>query len=307
MVQAPSPQLHGLSLSQAINVDNRYVGPIDPIREESISLIIPVKDNQYGLERLLDALLSPGMHSRPLEIIVVDNNSVRPIWIPDHHADKGVPIVLLTCTKPGAGAARNTGAAAAKGNWLLFTDSDCVPSPGFLRGYLSTSSQAIAYAGHVKGVPDTSLARFYDAEGTLLPKLKVDAAGDSMPLYLVTANALVWRWAFEACGGFNEEFNDAGGEDVDLSIRLWQVGRIERALDSVVMHDFSDGVVGLWRRFRRYGTGDSVLQSVAGLTMRPRWKPPTNPSPYTFWLKGIQHGALCYGYYRTRIMKSFTT
>ena len=242
------------------------------------------------------------MQGRPTEIIVVDNNSARPVFIPDHHNDKGVPISVLACTKSGAGAARNAGAAVARGDWLLFTDSDCVPTHSFLRGYMSTSGRAIAYAGHVRGVPDTSLARFYDAEGTLLPRLKVNAAGDSMPLYIVTANALVWRRAFEACNGFNEEFDDAGGEDVDLSIRLWQIGSIELAMDSVVMHDFSDGFLGLWRRFKRYGRGNSVLEGVAGLTMKPRWNPPRNPSPYSVWLKMIQHGALCYGYYGTRIL-----
>src|SRR5690349_17571089 len=185
VLQARSPHEQGPGLSDAINVDNRYAGSIDKISGGSISVIVPVKDNDRGLERFLDALLSFRAEALPLEIIIVDNNSARPVSIPAHRAAKGVPISLLTCTKPGAGAARNAGAAVAKGDWLLFTDSDCVPTPSFINGYLSASGHAVAYAGHVQGVPDTSLARFYDTEGTLLPRLKANAEGESMPLYVV--------------------------------------------------------------------------------------------------------------------------
>jgi glycosyltransferase involved in cell wall biosynthesis len=236
---------------------------------------------------------------RPLEIIVVDNNSVEPIYVPNRHLATGTPIRLLTCTKPGAAAARNVGAAAAQGNWLLFTDSDCIPSLSFITGYLNVSGQAIAYAGDVKGVPSTRLTRFYDTEEALLPRMKVNAAGEKVPLYIVTANALVWRHAFEVCGGFSEKFDSAGGEDVELSMRLWEIGSVECARSSVVMHDFSDGIVGLWKRFTRYGKGNKMLEAVAGITMKPKWRLPAHRDLYNICAKTIQHGALCYGYYTT--------
>lgn len=286
-------------LDQSIDVRKRCEHDIDKISGMAISVIIPVKENQSGTERLLDAILDPKALVRPLEIIVVDNNSVEPIHVPDRHLAMGTPIKLLTCTNLGAGAARNIGAAAAQGDWLLFTDSDCIPEPNFIAGYLSVSGKAIAYAGDVKGTPSTRLTRFYDTEGTLLPSLRVNAAGEKVPLYVVTANALVWKHAFEVCGGFNEKFNSAGGEDVELSMRLWEIGSIERALSSVVMHDFSDGIVALWKRFVRYGRGNKMLEMVAGITIRPKLRLPTHRNIYNIFAKLIQYGALCYGYYVT--------
>lgn len=49
---------------------------------------------------------------------------------------------LLDCLKPGSYAARNVGVQAAAGEWLVFTDADCLPDPHWLEGF----QQAIAAA-----------------------------------------------------------------------------------------------------------------------------------------------------------------
>jgi hypothetical protein len=68
----------------------------------------------------------------------------------------------------------------------------------------------------------------------------------------------------------------------------------------VVLHDFSDGVLGLWKRFVRYGRGNGALERVAGLTMKPRWSRPRQQGLNNLWFKAVQHAALCYGYYTAR-------
>jgi glycosyltransferase involved in cell wall biosynthesis len=283
--------------SQSVNVDKRYDGCIAPILRKTISVVVPVKNNQSGVERLLDSILDRGETAGPLEIIVVDNNSLEPVRILDRHLDGGTPVRLLTCAKPGAAAARNVGAAAARGEWILFADSDCIPTSSFITGYCSADGRSIAYAGNVQGTPDNRLVRFYDTERTLLPRLKINAAGEEAPLYIVTANALVWKQTFDLCGGFDEGFDGAGGEDVELSLRLWKIGSIGSAPKSLVLHDFSDGVLGLWRRYSRYGRGNRTLEVVAGIGMRPRWGASTYRGLTNLLFKLIKHAALCYGYY----------
>lgn len=296
MLKKRSDKTARQTFSQSIDVNKAYEGHVAPVTQEAISVVIPVKGNQHGVERLLDSLFDGGESTYPLEVILVDNNSPEPLRIPERHRNTA-SVRLLKCAKPGAAAARNVGAAAARGEWILFTDSDCIPTSSFVRGYTSVSGQAIAYAGNVQGTPSNSLTRFYDTERTLLPRLKTTAAGVEAPLYVVTANALIWKKAFDLCGGFDETFDGAGGEDVELSMRLWRIGGIGVALNSVVKHDFDDGVLGLWRRYKRYGRGNRTLEDVAGIAMRPRWRSSARRGSAGLRFRLIKHAALCYGYY----------
>jgi len=61
-------------------------------------------------------------------VIVVDDGSTdRTVEIAKEWA-----IVIPNTRKEGAGGARNTGANAAKGEIIAFTDSDCAPSKNWL-------------------------------------------------------------------------------------------------------------------------------------------------------------------------------
>ena len=76
---------------------------------------------------------------------------------------------IISCETPGAAAARNAGVATASGNWLLFSDSDCVATSSTVTGYLGQREVAVAYAGDVRGFPAGHLTNFYDRERTLSP------------------------------------------------------------------------------------------------------------------------------------------
>jgi glycosyltransferase involved in cell wall biosynthesis len=285
-------------LSETINLDNRYREQIPSICLADISIIIPVRNNQIGIDRFLEAFFAThGQHQYPKEIIIVDNNSDVPIRLSADYLQRGLPIRLHSCLRQGPAAARNRGVKASLGEWLLFCDSDCVPTPSLLIGYLNAAKKAVAYAGNVKGTPATHLARYYDDEETLIPYRKYNASGESVPLYIVTANSLVWKRAFNECGGFDEVFRHAGGEDVDLGRRLWQIGNIEYEPSSLVLHDFSDGLVGLCKRYRRYGRGNRQLEEATGIRMRPHLRHPKRKTIFNRVTMIIQYSFMSIGYY----------
>lgn len=286
------------SLSKLIDFDKQYSEEIPSVSLSSISIIMPVKNNQAGVDLFLDTFFS--LHNAtqyPKEIVIVDNNSDIPLRLNRKYTNLALSIKVVVCRKKGPAAARNYGADETSGDWLLFCDSDCLPTGSFLSGYLSSESKAIAFAGHVMATPPSSLSRYYDEEKTLVPYLKTNKAGEPVPVYLVTANALVWRAAFLKCGRFDETFSGAGGEDVDLALRLWNIGNLAYLPETVVLHDFRDGFTGFCRRFVRYGRGNRQLQQQLGITLSPAYRSPRRKSAFNIIARLIQHVFMMVGYF----------
>ena len=174
-----------IRFSEASNLDNKYRGKIPDICLSDISVIIPVKNNQKGVDRFIEAFFATHSQDQyPKEIIIVDNNSALPIKLRDEYLQKGLPLRLYSCSRQGPAAARNCGVKASLGEWLLFCDSDCIPTPSLLTGYLNSPNSAVAYAGKVKATSATYLARYYDDEETLLPHRKCNTSDMSVPLYI---------------------------------------------------------------------------------------------------------------------------
>ena len=240
------------------------------LQPQDVSVVIPVKNNQEGIERFIKELLrSHSQESLPAELIIVDNDSRTPISIPDAFKEMGMRIRVLWCHKPGPAAARNMGWLASEGDWVLFTDSDCVPTESMITGYISALNGSLAYAGNVRALRSDFLSNYYETQEILLPQRAWLEDETECP-YLVTANALIWREALNAVGGFNEEYQLAAGEDVDLGLRMRELGRLSFAVESVVYHDFEPSISDFIRRFVRYGRGNRLVQRIHGLDLLPQ-------------------------------------
>jgi GT2 family glycosyltransferase len=284
--------------SSRIDTGKRYDGAIAPLSPGNISLIVPVKDNQMGVDRLVNSVTALAKDLQPAEMIIVDNGSRPPIELPGNAHSALLPLRLVVCDVPGISAARNAGVKVANSDWVLFTDSDCVATKSTISGYASPNRPAVAYAGVAKGVPaGTRLSSFYDSELTLSPPMKLDAENVEVPISLVGANMLIMKEALIRCGGFDERFAGVGGEDVEFGLRLWNYGNISRCERSVVLHEFNDGLTGFWARFVRYGRGNKALEQAIGLKLNPRWSRPVQGGFPNLGLKILQHVALCVGYY----------
>ena len=91
-----------------------------------LSVIVPVHRQWDLVPDLLAALAAQTLDPAAFETILVNNDAPpRRRW-----PSRGIRSV--DAAAPGAYAARNEGAAAARGGWLVFTDADCRPEPGWL-------------------------------------------------------------------------------------------------------------------------------------------------------------------------------
>jgi glycosyltransferase involved in cell wall biosynthesis len=202
----------------------------------TVSVIVPVRDRRQMLRQLLDALASQTVADH--EVIVVDDGSV------DGSADEarrdaaaGRPVRLFEAAGKGAVAARRRGVAESRSALLAFTDSDCVPEPGWLAAGVEALEQG---ADLVQGV--TQAVR----PPRLLERCVQAATDDGL---YPTCNVFYRRTAYDAADGFDL---DAGerlgfrpgsllrglgfGEDVLLGWRVRRSGRAAFAPDAVVAH-----------------------------------------------------------------------
>jgi glycosyltransferase involved in cell wall biosynthesis len=268
----------------------------DRIKINDISIIVPVKDNQKGIDNYLDNFFVTNQHDTfPKEIIIVDNNSKPAIEICRRHLTSGL-VKLLSCKTPGPAAARNFGALNSSGQWILFNDSDCIPTKSFLTGYVNADNGSIAYAGNIHSLGKDRLSKYYESQEILIPLKTYNEQGDFVPQYLITANTLVWRQAFMEVNGFNEKIKIAGGEDVDFGLRLSQIGTLSYAFDSILLHDFNDGLIGFYKRFKRYGQGNRIVEALWQTDMRPRLFRPNKRTIINEVFAKLQHLFLLHGY-----------
>ena len=145
-------------------------------------------------------------------------------------------------SRGGFAAACNDGAALATAPLLLFLNPDTRPSPraiDTLARTLEARPEAAAVGGRLvddQGRPQDryaprrlpralDLARVALLPGPLQGRARVRAATADAACAIAGACLLVRRADFEALGGFDEQFQPAFFEDVDLCARLGAAGR----------------------------------------------------------------------------------
>lgn len=101
--------------------------------DAKLSVVIPVYNRASLVERTLDSVASQTL--RPLEVIIVDNNSTDdtlPVvhrWMEEHSHDSDLHVQCISELRPGAAVARNAGLAIVKTRYVMFFDSDDEMSP----------------------------------------------------------------------------------------------------------------------------------------------------------------------------------
>lgn len=258
-------------------------------RPDTTTVVVPVLRNQAGIARLLRSIDAMPLEQRPASVIVVDNGSHPEIVV---EGARSSSVTLAWCPTKGAAAARNHGWRMARTEWVLFLDSDCVVEPGIFEGYAAAFDGSIAYAGDVRALDDGPLSAYYVAQATLVPP----RASCGRPQYLVTANALVLRSALERVGGFDTAFPGAGGEDIDIAVRLRRLGGLQYAPEAAVRHDFGSSLSSFVSRFHRYGRGNRILAERYDLDATPVPFVPRRRTATDVVLSLVQVAAMWWGY-----------
>src|SRR3989449_6225707 len=254
----PKPAYHA--------VQAQYAGPLPPRLERTprVSVVVCA----YNAERTMDACLESlrTLNYPDYEVIVVNDGSTdATLAITERHkavydADPGGPrMVIVSQENKGLWIARNVGAAAAMGEIVAYTDSDCVPDPDWLAFmvYTFVRSGFVAVGGPNFPPPEPSVvpAAVAVSPGGPTHVLLNDEVAEHIP----GCNMGFTKKALEDIGGFDAVFA-AAGDDVDLCWRLQNNGyAIGFSPASTVWHYRRNTVKAYLKQQMGYGKAEALL------------------------------------------------
>lgn len=184
--------------------------------------------------------LAPGQQTIPpdqYEVIVTDDGSRSTA---EEMMKAEFPWARWTAgPRRGPAANRNNGAKVATGEWVIFTDDDCVPDSSWLASLLLAANDAKVDV--VEGLTTTPGFR----QSLLWEGIQNPRGGN-----LWSCNLAVKSGLFRRLGGFDEDFRDPAHEDSELAFRLKRdAGKIVFQREMLVVHPPRRvGWKGLWRR-----------------------------------------------------------
>ncbi|HEX2029439.1 MAG TPA: glycosyltransferase [Nitriliruptorales bacterium] len=215
---------------------------------------MPVRDAGRWIEAQLEGLARQ-TYTGPWELVVADNGSTDATLDILRRWEDRLPLrVVDASSRPGAGAARNIGAAAARGESLAFCDADDVVAPGWLEacvGALRASDFVAGSFDHHSLNPGLRAGWHWNSHVTSAP------LGLCFLPYACSGNMAVSRRAFERVGGFSD---DPIGHDMDLSWRLQLAGYpLHFEPSAVVAYRHRERLGQVWRQHVDYGAAGALL------------------------------------------------
>ncbi|KLT63765.1 galactosyltransferase-related protein [Pedobacter sp. BMA] len=182
----------------------------------NVSILTLVKGRTKALENLINGLSDNQILPDEL-IIVLMNESVRKL------PPTAFPVKQVSFQhhhKLPLAAARNVAAANARGDLLIFLDTDCIPAPDLIVEYLSGAQHGMLNNGEVRylgkgAVDQPDFIRHMEGLSSVDP---VRSGLKELPHELFwSLNFACFKSDFKYIGGFDESFTGYGAEDTDFA------------------------------------------------------------------------------------------
>jgi glycosyltransferase involved in cell wall biosynthesis len=200
-----------------------------------VSVVIAAHNAEDTLGEQLDALLAQEWPNGG-EIIVSDNGSTDATSeVARRRSDGTIDIRVLDASEAsGAGHARNHGVKNARFEHIAFCDADDVVCDG----WVTAIGQALQHTPAVAG----GLELHHLNDEWIVGSRGDPLTADSLPLFdglfpiLGSCNLGIRRATFELMGGFDTDESYIGGEDLELSFRLFEAKIPTGFADHALVH-----------------------------------------------------------------------
>ncbi len=192
----------------------------------NLSIVVPVYNRPEELKELLDSLTIQHFKEK-MEVIVVEDGSSVTSEEAVSQFEKQLNIKYLEQENSGPAEARNNGAAAAQGEFLLFFDSDVTLPSDFLEKVhksqnvnhydcFGTRDTAHSFFTPIQKAISYSMTSIFTTGG-----IRGASTKKLDDFYPRSYSMGVRREVFSAVHGFS---NMRYGEDIDLSMRIKEAG-----------------------------------------------------------------------------------
>jgi glycosyltransferase involved in cell wall biosynthesis len=195
-----------------------------------LSVLIPVFNRVEALGHCLTALAGQTLAREDFEVIVCDDGSADAPEIVAARFERALDLRVLRLPHRNRAAALNAGVRDARGDLVLFTDADMVPTPTLLERHVAfhrrDARPEAALLGHMDWDPTQPITRFmrYIVEDTSW-QFGYGVLRDGSQVtwgYFYGGNSSVKRAFLLAHGLHDEELGRA--EDIELGYRLCRAG-----------------------------------------------------------------------------------
>lgn len=257
-------------LRKALDLNNSVVAmdvrTINGSDLSTFSIIVPTYNRPKSLKRCLESLQRLDYPLDKFECIIVNDGGMMEDngWPLERMAEKtpGFQFRIVQQPNGGPASARNRGASQAKYEYLAFTDDDCAPEPGWLRGFMvAFREQPLALLGgrYCNALPEdhgAAATQIVNDVGYARAIARGRGCGPGDAWLFVTANLAVPRKQFLEVGGFDASFPLAAGEDYDFCHRYQHHGLPGGYCDAAVVNHYHPMTLRqFWRQHFGYGRG----------------------------------------------------
>jgi GT2 family glycosyltransferase len=189
------------------------------VSDPRFSVVIPTFNRHVELTECLRAIAKSSLDPREFEVIVVNDGGESPEQV---LKEAGLPLNLLLLSQPNSGpaAARNFGARSARGQFIVFTDDDCIPAADWLEKLERSLSQHPESLHGGRTVNSLRGNPFSETSQSLVDYVHgyYNDTSAERTRFFASNNIAVSARRFEECGGFDESLRAA--EDRDFC-RTW--------------------------------------------------------------------------------------
>jgi glycosyltransferase involved in cell wall biosynthesis len=221
------------------------------------SVVIPTYNRPARLEACLKSLVRLDYPRDRFEVVVVDDGSETSLQPIVNLFSQDLTINFIRQTNAGPASARNTGAAAAHGEYLVFTDDDCQPLPTWLATLakaVNDSPKALVGGHTINALPNN----IYSSASQYLIDYLYDYynRAQGKATFFASNNFAMPRVLYQQLNGFDTSFPLAAGEDREFCDRWQNCGyELVYVPEAQIYHAHHLSLASFWRQHFNYGRG----------------------------------------------------
>ncbi|MGB3189448.1 MAG: glycosyltransferase [Limnoraphis sp.] len=221
------------------------------------SIVIPTYNRPERLKNCLQSITNLNYSRDRFEVIIIDDGSsmsLEPVVTPFHQQ---IEITFITQPNAGPASARNTGAAKARGKFIVFTDDDCQPKPNWLNSLESQftlTPDSLLGGKTLNALPEN----LYSTASQLLIDYLYEYynADCKQASFFASNNFALSTERFHQVGRFDTTFPLAAGEDREFCDRwLHHNYKMIAVPDAQIYHAHKLTLRSFWRQHFNYGRG----------------------------------------------------